>query len=80
MKKFTNVLLSAVLGLSLAACGTSTSAGEPAAENNSTEPAAETQTADAEAKVYNVGIVQLVQHVALDAAAQGFQDELVAQL
>ena len=80
MKKFTNVLLSAVLGLSLAACGTSTSAGEPAAESNSTEPAAETQSADADAKVYNVGIVQLVQHVALDAAAQGFQDELVAQL
>jgi len=79
MKKFTNVLLSAVLGLSLAACGTSTSAGEPAAESNSTEPAAETQSADADAKVYNVGIVQLVQHVALDAAAQGFQDELVAQ-
>ena len=29
-----------------------------------------------ENKVYNVGIVQLVQHPALDAASEGFQDAL----
>lgn len=34
----------------------------------------------AEAKVYNVGIIQLVTHDALDAATQGFQDALVAEL
>jgi len=37
----------------------------PAAENN---------------KVYNVAIIQLVTHDALDAATQGFQDALVAEL
>ena len=31
-------------------------------------------------KVYNVGICQLVQHVALDAATQGFKDALVEKL
>ena len=31
-------------------------------------------------KVYKVGVVQLMQHVALDAATQGFQDALIAQL
>ncbi|MDO4466506.1 MAG: ABC transporter substrate-binding protein [Bacillota bacterium] len=31
-------------------------------------------------KAYNVGIVQLVQHPALDAATQGFQDALVEKL
>lgn len=30
----------------------------------------------AEAKTYNVGIIQLVEHPALDAATQGFQDKL----
>ena len=34
----------------------------------------------AEKKTYNVGICQFVQHVALDAATQGFKDAIVAQL
>ena len=34
----------------------------------------------APAKVYNIGICQLVQHPALDAATQGFKDALVAKL
>ena len=74
MKKFTKMLLSALLCSSLAACGSSSTA-----ESGTTEPAAPAET-NTDAKVYNVGIVQLVQHVALDAAAQGFQDELKAQL
>ena len=37
-------------------------------------------TTEAEATVYNVGIIQLVTHDALDAATQGFQDALVAEL
>ncbi|MBQ0000154.1 MAG: ABC transporter substrate-binding protein [Clostridiales bacterium] len=34
----------------------------------------------AEEQTYNVGICQLVQHVALDAATQGFKDALVEEL
>ena len=37
-------------------------------------------TAAAEGTVYHVGICQLVQHVALDAATQGFQDALTEKL
>ena len=37
-------------------------------------------TAAAEGTTYTVGICQLVQHVALDAATQGFQDALKAKL
>lgn len=58
MKKFANILLSSILCLSMAACGSATSKG----------------------KQYTVGIVQLVQHVALDASAEGFMDELKSQL
>ncbi|MBQ9328412.1 MAG: ABC transporter substrate-binding protein [Solobacterium sp.] len=75
MKKFTKVLLSALLALGVTACGSSTSEGTPAASTDST-----TTTETSEAATYTVGIVQLVQHVALDASAQGFQDELVKEL
>ena len=34
----------------------------------------------AEGETYNIGICQLVQHVALDAASQGFQDALTEKL
>ena len=43
------------------------------------EPAAQAPAADA-GTVYNVGIIQLVTHDALDAATQGFQDALIAEL
>lgn len=35
---------------------------------------------EAEDKVYQVGVIQLVQHVALDAATEGFQDALTEKL
>lgn len=79
MKKFTKMILTALLSLSLAACGTATDAGEPAASTDEAAPAADAGTEDA-GKKFTVGIVQLVQHVALDASAQGFQDELIAEL
>jgi len=36
--------------------------------------------ASAEGKTYNIGIIQLIQHPALDAATQGFQDALTEKL
>ncbi len=81
MKKFTKMILTTLLSMSLAACGAATDAGEPAASTDEGTPAAAADAGTEEAgKKYTVGIVQLVQHVALDASAQGFQDELVAQL
>ncbi len=38
------------------------------------------KTNDAKDKTYTVGICQLVQHVALDAATKGFKDALTAKL
>ncbi len=60
MKKFSAIICTLCLTLALAACG---------AEN----PPAETPSSDAE---FNVGICQLAQHPALDAASQGFIDAL----
>ena len=73
MKKALVILLALAMVLSLAACG-STPAETPAAEEPTAAPAA------AEGEVYTVGICQLVQHVALDAATQGFKDALTEAL
>ncbi len=78
-KKILAGLLSGAMALSLTACGgTSGNASTPAG-NSSTPAASETTPAGGEtstAGTYNVGIIQLVQHEALDAATQGFQDKL----
>ena len=69
MKKLLALVLTGVMALSLAACGAKEEA--PAA------PAASAPAASAPAaETYTVGICQLVQHVALDAATQGFMDAL----
>ena len=70
MKKFFALALALVMLLGLAACG---SKQEPAAEGSAAE--AVTPSDDA----FVVGICQLVQHEALDAATQGFKDALVEE-
>lgn len=70
-KKFLALGLSAALALSLTACG----GGRPAESAAPTESAAPAESAAAEG-TYTVGICQLVQHAALDAATQGFKDAL----
>ena len=85
MKKAVSLMMAAAMTMGLAACGAtaSTDTAASAADAASTTEAAES-TADsaaaADGKVYNVGICQLVQHEALDAATQGFKDALVEKL
>ena len=68
MKKFLSLSVAAVLALSMTACGSK--AGD-------TQNADATEKSSSNAK-YTVGICQLVQHAALDAATQGFEDALTA--
>jgi putative ABC transport system substrate-binding protein len=68
-KKLLSLACAAAMMLSLAACGSA----------NSDTPASP-EASDPAAASYTVGIVQLVSHVALDAATQGFQDALIAEL
>ena len=85
MKKAVSLMMAAAMTMGLAACGATaaTDTAASAADAASTTEAAES-TADsaaaADGKVYNVGICQLVQHEALDAATQGFKDALVEAL
>ena len=67
-KKLFACLLSAAMVLSLAACGGTT-------ETETTD----TEGSDSEGQTYTIGVIQQMQHEALDAATQGFQDA-VAEL
>ena len=84
MKKILAALLAALMVLSLAACGASSAPAAttaPAATEAAAPAATEAATeAAAPAKTYTIGICQLVQHPALDAATQGFKDALTAKL
>ena len=70
-KKLIALLLASMMVLSLAACGGTKTEESPAASGEAT-PVAD--------KTYTVGICQLVQHPALDAATQGFKDALTEKL
>ena len=77
MKKFLALVLTCSMVFAMTACGSS-AANDSAASSDSV---AENTTDNTESAVsYTVGICQLVQHDALDAATQGFKDALVAEL
>ena len=72
-KKLLALALTAVMALSLAACGGNTGTTTPDTSDEGAGTSGDGQT-------YTVGIVQQVQHEALDAATQGFQDALTELL
>ena len=76
MKKAVSLMMAAAMTMGLAACGATASTDTAA----SAADAASGTEAAADSKVYRVGICQLVQHEALDAATQGFKDALVEAL
>ncbi len=81
MKKTLALLCVLAMVFALCACGQSAAPAATAApsEEPVAEEAAPAEEA-AEAQSFTVGICQLVQHPALDAATQGFKDALVAKL
>lgn len=95
-KKLLSLFVSAVMVCSLVGCGNSSdgtagsataASGNNAAESSAAEnnapadnAAPETTPAEADGDTYTIGICQLVQHDALDAATQGFKDALIEEL
>lgn len=84
MKKVVSVLTAACLAVSLAACGATadTTASSAASTEASSAEASSTEasSAAADGETYTIGICQLVQHVALDAATLGFKDAITEAL
>jgi len=73
-KRIVSVILASVMALGLVAC-----AGTDAATTGDTATATESSDAGS-GDTYTVGICQLVQHPALDAATKGFKDSLTELL
>ena len=84
------ILLAACMLLALTACAAKAPAADTASDNTAADAAPAETPADTtenteepsadDGKVYTVGICQLVQHDALDAATQGFKDALTEAL
>lgn len=78
-KKLAALVLTGIMAVSmLAGCGEDTSGGDTAG-GTAAGGAASDENATAGA-LYKIGICQLIQHDALDAATQGFQDALTEKL
>ena len=81
MKKAVSLVMAATMAMGLAACGSSATTDAGSASSAAADTAASTEeAASADDTVYTVGICQLVQHEALDAATQGFKDALTEKL
>ena len=81
MKKILALVMAMTMGMGLVACGSTAStdtAADTTEATESTDAAADTTAADGDAS-YVIGICQLVQHPALDAATQGFKDALTEE-
>ena len=83
MKKALSLAMAAAMTMGLAACGSTASSTAAADSTPASSTAESEETSAAEStddKVYTVGICQLVQHEALDAATHGFKDALTEKL
>lgn len=87
LKKITALMMAAVLTLSMTACGggsssdssdsSSSTATESAKETDDAEETESAKTSDESGDTgdsYSIGICQMLEHPALDAATEGFQD------
>lgn len=80
MKKLLALMLTLTMFVSMTACGSKEEAPAEAPAETEAEAPAEDAEAPAAGETYTVGICQLVQHDALDAATQGFMDALTEEL
>lgn len=72
-KKLLSTFMAAAMVLGLAGCGNTASSQTASTSTSSTE-------AGTDGKVYHIGVCQLIEHEALDAATQGFEDALKDKL
>lgn len=79
-KKLISLLMISTMAVSLVACGSGATDSAETSETTETTDESTDSAATADGKVYNVGVIQLVQHDALDAATEGFTDALSEKL
>lgn len=80
-KKFLSAFMAAAMVFGLTGCGGSeTSADQSASSSTASSSSVAATEVSTDGKVYHIGVCQLVEHEALDAATQGFEDALKEKL
>lgn len=79
-RKLASMMLAGAMALSMAGCSGSGSGSTATTAAGAAGAAADSGSGAADGKTYTVGICQLVQHDALDAATKGFMDALKEEL
>ena len=76
-KKIVSLLLAAAMTVSMTACGGDTASDNTSAAADNSAAATESAAAGStDGQKYTIGILQQLEHPALDAASQGFEDEI----
>lgn len=80
--KFLSIMMIAAMTLSMTACGSSETESADQTSNmesgsSTSRDAGSDTNVSADGKVYNIGILQQLEHPALDSATEGFQDALI---
>lgn len=79
--KLFSFMLASAMALSMTACGSSTDANETAASNADASAASEASASKTSGdETYKIGILQQLEHPALDSATEGFQAALTELL
>lgn len=80
MNKMLSVIMAAAMAVSMTACGSDAASDNSTAANDNTTTATEAGAASSDGQKYTIGILQQLEHPALDAASEGFQDALTELL
>ena len=76
MKRIAAILLSALMVLSLAACGGAEASSAASSGSASQESQSSSESQSASGEMLKIGVIQLMEHDSLDQAYQGFVDGL----
>lgn len=80
MNKMLSIIMAATMAVSMTACGSDAASDNSTAANDNPTTATETGAASSDGQKYTIGILQQLEHPALDAASEGFQDALTELL
>ena len=78
--KILSVMMAAAMTVSMTACGGDTASDNTSASADNSAAATESAaTGSTDGQKYTIGILQQLEHPALDAASQGFEDALTEE-
>ena len=80
MNKILSVMMAAAMTVSMTACGGDTASDNTSASADNSAATESAAAGSTDGQKYTIGILQQLEHPALDAASQGFEDALTELL